>query len=226
MFEAIINFLRDFGIWGMFIHSFIDAIIFPIPAFFLQVTLSMANPSSALWLATVGYIASILGTPIGYMIGKLLGNKVLYKLLKKSWIDKATTMFQRNGEAAILVGAFTPIPFKVFTILAGCLNFSLWRLIGYAALGRAAKFYIVGAMFYLYGRAAEKMMGNLNYIFLALGVVIAIIYLIIVQVKKRRKANSLQQAASLDEAEESAEHDGNETNNTSTGASAEASKSE
>src|SRR5690554_4123709 len=119
MIHAVVDFLIDFGVWGLFIHSFIDAIIFPIPAFFLQVPLSAMSPSSAIWLATVGYVASLLGTPIGYMLGRLLGQSLLDRMLKKQLIDKVTQMFNKNGESAILIGAFTPIPFKVFTILAG-----------------------------------------------------------------------------------------------------------
>lgn len=134
--------------------------------FFLQVSLSILNPSTALWLATVGYIACLLGTPVGYYLGKIMGKSVLYKFLKKEWIDAATDKFQKNGEAAILIGSFTPIPFKVFTILSGCLNFPLWRLIGYAAIGRGLKFYIVGSLFYFYGRAAESMVKDVSlYIF-------------------------------------------------------------
>lgn len=167
MFHAVLDFLKDFGAWGLFIHSFFDAIIFPVPAFFLQVSLSLIDPSSALWLATVGFIACLLGTPFGYLIGKVLGKSLLYKILKREWVDRATEMFKKNGETAILIGAFTPIPFKVFTILSGCLNFPLWRLIAYAAVGRAIKFYVIGLLFYYYGRAAESMVGNVSlYIFL------------------------------------------------------------
>ncbi|WP_213531900.1 YqaA family protein, partial [Paenibacillus cisolokensis] len=167
MFQNIIDILMDFGAWGMFIHAFADAIIFPVPAFFLQVSLSLITPSNALWLATVGYIACLLGTPFGFLIGRLLGKSVLYKLLKPEWIDSATRLFQKNGEAAIMIGSFTPIPFKVFTILSGCLHFPLWRLIAYAALGRAVKFYAVGVLFYLYGRAAEGMVKDVSlYIFI------------------------------------------------------------
>ncbi len=177
MFHDILNFLKDFGAWGLFIHSFFDAIIFPVPAFFLQVSLSLIDPSSALWLATVGFIACLMGTPFGYLIGKVLGKSLLYKILKREWVDKATAMFKKNGETAILVGAFTPIPFKVFTILSGCLNFPLWRLIAYAAIGRAIKFYVIGALFYYYGRAAESMVGKVSmYIFL-IGVPIVLLAL-------------------------------------------------
>jgi len=155
MTEAVVDFFKDFGMIGMFIHSFIDAIIFPIPAFFSQVSLSMIDPSFALWLATIGFIACLLGTPFGYWLGKALGVTVLQKFVKKRWIDAAASLFNRNGEVAILIGAFTPIPFKVFTVLAGVFTFSLWKLLLYAALGRAVKFYAVGVIFYIYGRASE-----------------------------------------------------------------------
>ncbi|MHA6483008.1 YqaA family protein [Paenibacillus sp. strain BS8-2] len=191
MFQAIIDFLEDYGPWGLFVHSFLDAIIFPIPAFFTQVSLSLLNPSSALWLATVGYIACLLGTPIGYMIGKLMGKSVLYRILKKEWIDAATDRFQKSGEAAILIGSFTPIPFKVFTILSGCLNFPLWRLIGYAALGRAVKFYVVGALFYIFGRTAETMVKDVSlYIFLG-GVPLIVLFLFIRSKRRKRKQAKL-----------------------------------
>lgn len=195
-FQQILDFLMDFGAWGLFIHAFIDAIIFPIPAFFLQVSLSLINPSSALWLATVGYIGCLLGTPFGYLIGKFLGNSLLYKLLKKQWIESASAMFQRNGELAILVGSFTPIPFKVFTILAGCLKFSFWRLIGYAAIGRAAKFYVVGALFFVYGKAAEAMVNEyLNDLFLG----VALLLTFVILFKKRMQKNKQEQKEQTEE---------------------------
>lgn len=165
--EAVVEFLRQFGAWGLFVHAMIDAIIFPIPAFFLQVSLSLFNPQSALVLATVGFIGCLIGTPVGYGIGKLSGKVLLNRVLKREWVDKATALFEKNGSAAILIGAFTPIPFKVFTILSGGLNFPLWKLMIFAAIGRAAKFYIVGAMFYMYGRAAEGMVKDVSlYLFL------------------------------------------------------------
>lgn len=194
MLQAVVDFLKEFGPWGLFIHSFLDAIIFPIPAFFLQVSLSLLNPSTAIWLATVGYIACLLGTPVGYYLGKIMGKSVLYKFLKTEWIDAATAKFQKNGEAAILIGSFTPIPFKVFTILSGCLNFPLWRLIGYAAIGRGLKFYIVGLLFYFYGRAAESMVKDVSlYIFVG-AVPIVIVYLLLRKRNQKKKEQATKQA--------------------------------
>src|SRR5690625_6911188 len=179
MFQEIIQFFEDFGQIGMFIHSFIDAIFFPIPAFFLQVSLSVLYPKNTVMLSTIGYLASLLGTTVGYDNGKLVGNNFLQKIVKEKWITQASGLFKENGEIAIFIGAFTPIPFKVFTILAGMFHFSLWKLIGYAALGRGIKFYIVGVIFHYFGRASEEfIMTYLSLIMSGVAIVILIVYLI------------------------------------------------
>jgi len=187
MSSTIIDFILDFGAWGLFVHAFADAVIFPIPALFLQIPLSLLNPEQALWLATIGYIGCLLGTPIGYLLGKLLGQKVLQKFLRPSWVESAKGLFQKNGEAAILIGSFTPIPFKVFTILSGCLNYPLWRLMAYAAIGRAAKFYVIGFLFYYCGKAGEGMVKEVSLYTFAIGVPLVILGLLIKRMWMRKK---------------------------------------
>lgn len=194
--ELVTDFFKAYGMWGIAIHAFIDAIIFPIPAFFLQVTLSMANPELSIWYAVVGYIACLLGTPFGYLIGKLLGKKFLYKILKEKWVNKATELFNKNGEGAILIGAFTPIPFKVFTILSGTLKFSLIRLIVLAAIGRAFKFFVVGILFYIFGVHAKSIIENyLSSIFLGIAALLTIIWIL---KRKHDEKKKLEQQRSED----------------------------
>lgn len=189
MFEYIVEFVERFGSLGLFMHSFLDAIFFPVPAFFTQVSLSLANPSSALWLATIGYIACLIGTPFGYYLGKIVGDSILEKIMKKKWVDKARKLFNKNGETAVLIGAFTPIPFKVFTVLSGCLKFPLWKLMIYAALGRAVKFYVVGILFYMYGNAAERMVANVSLYIFVISLPILITYLLIKRRLKLKRQN-------------------------------------
>lgn len=187
MIDTFLEFLKSFGALGLFIHAMIDAIIFPIPAFFLQISLSALNPENALWLATYGYLGCLAGTPLGYAIGKISGNAVFSRFIKQKWLDAATEMFQKHGETAILLGSFTPIPFKLFTIMSGCMNYSFWKLFGYAAIGRAAKFYVVGILFYLYGRAAENMVdGAFGMILAGIGILLSICFLLIRRYRKRK----------------------------------------
>ncbi|HIW32375.1 MAG TPA: VTT domain-containing protein [Candidatus Paenibacillus intestinavium] len=196
--DAFLEFLESFGPWGLAIHSFLDAVIFPIPAFFTQVSLSMAHPQSALWLATIGFIACLLGTPVGYYIGKFFGAAILQRLLKPEWIEKATHYFNTKGSSAILIGAFTPIPFKVFTILSGVMKYPLWQLMAYAIVGRAVKFYVVGTLFYMFGKAAESMVSNVSLYIFIIAVPIIVIFIIVrkqLQKKKELKALALQESS-------------------------------
>ena len=201
MFENLLKILEQYGAWGLALHSFADAIIFPIPAFFMQVSLSAVAPSSALWLATVGFIACLAGTPLGYLIGRTVGQAILNKILKPEWVERASELFRKHGETAVLIGAFTPIPFKVFTILSGSLNFPLWQLMTYAALGRAVKFYAVGGLFYIYGRAAEGMVKDVTaYIGIGAVVLFVLYYGIRRFIRARRKARGLAAGAARETA--------------------------
>jgi len=195
MMEQFVEFMGNFGPLGLAIHSFLDAVIFPIPAFFTQVSLSMLNPKSALWLATLGFIACLIGTPIGYLIGKVFGTGILTRFVKPELTEKATNFFKEKGSIAILIGAFTPIPFKVFTILSGVMKYPLWQLMAYAALGRATKFYVVGVLFYLFDKAAANMVDNVSLYIFIIAVPLIIIGLLIrnwLRKRKARKALALQ----------------------------------
>jgi membrane protein DedA with SNARE-associated domain len=68
------------------------------------------------------------------------------------------------------------------------MNYPLWKLLGYAAIGRAAKFYIVGILFYIYGRAAEHMVDRvLGITLLVVGVLLLGGWLLIRRFRKRKK---------------------------------------
>lgn len=201
--EQFVEFMGNFGPLGLAIHAFLDAVIFPIPAFFTQVSLSMLNPQSAIWLATLGFIACLLGTPVGYLLGKVFGKGILTRFVKPELTEKAINYFKEKGSIAILIGAFTPIPFKVFTILSGVLKYPLWQLMVYAVIGRATKFYVIGILFYLFDRAAANMVDNVSlYIFITVVPIIVIFLLVRKWLRKRKERKALAlQVSSEQEAE-------------------------
>jgi membrane protein YqaA with SNARE-associated domain len=175
MFDQITQMFMQYGIWGLLGLAFLDSFILPVPPFFLQIGMSLIEPSSALRYATVAFTGSILGAPVGYMMGKWLGKPILNKLLPPKWTKMASEQFTKNGDAAVLIGSFTPIPFKVFTILTGVFHYSLARLMLFAILGRGLKFYLIGILFYLYGKHAKVLLDNyLEVIILGIGAVVAV----------------------------------------------------
>ncbi|MDH4619276.1 VTT domain-containing protein [Brevibacillus sp. AY1] len=187
MFEQLTQFFMDYGIWGLFIVSFLDSFILPIPPFFIQIGLSLIEPESALRIATLAFIGSVLGAPVGYILGKWLGKPILQKILPEKWTALATEQFAKNGDAAVLIGSFTPIPFKMFTVLSGVFNYSIVKLMLFAILGRGLKFYLIGTLFYLYGRHAKVLLDEyLEITLLGIAVVVAIIWFIWNRRRKKR----------------------------------------
>ena len=60
-------------------------------------------------------------------------------------------LFNRYGAWAILVAAFTPIPYKVFTILAGVLDLPVRPFMLASLVGRGARFLTIGVLIFIFG---------------------------------------------------------------------------
>ncbi|MCW3974834.1 MAG: DedA family protein [Candidatus Bathyarchaeota archaeon] len=144
---------------GLFIISMLEAFISPIPPEVLLIPLCILYPNSAIFFGIITTIASVLGALIGYWIGLKGGRYLLMKITKQSLVDKAEYYYNKYGAWAIGLAAFTPIPFKVFTITSGALRYkSLYKFILASAIGRAARFLSVSFILMVYGEAI------LNYI--------------------------------------------------------------
>ncbi|MFM1652065.1 YqaA family protein [Brevibacillus sp. B_LB10_24] len=188
MIDQLTEIFMRFGTWGLFGLAFLDSIILPLPPFFLQIAMSFLNPSYAMIYATVAFIGSIAGAPVGYLMGKVLGKPILNKILPQKWISVATDKFAKDGDAAVLVGSFTPIPFKVFTILSGVFGFSFMKLILYAILGRGIKFFGIGLLFYWYGEYAKTLLEQyLDISLLGVAAVLAVGWLAFKLVRSRKR---------------------------------------
>ncbi|MGL4594993.1 MAG: YqaA family protein, partial [Thermoguttaceae bacterium] len=120
-----------YGTPALFGLSFAESSFFPIPPDVLQIALSAGKPRRSFWYAAVSLIASVLGAVLGYYIGLYFWEASQnfffdYHIFSKSVFDYVQKLYQHNAFLAILTAAFTPIPYKVFTIAAGVCDVSLW----------------------------------------------------------------------------------------------------
>ncbi|MCX7722662.1 MAG: DedA family protein [Verrucomicrobiae bacterium] len=146
---------RPGGAWALFGIAVIESSVFPVPPDVLLIALAVGAPRRALWFATICSIGSVLGGVIGYAIGwgawhAVRGFFIPY-IFSQAAFDKVAELYQGNAFLAILTAAFTPIPYKVFTIAAGVFGVSLWTLVLASVLGRSARFFAVGGLIYIFG---------------------------------------------------------------------------
>lgn len=168
-----------FGTAALAILSFSESSFFPIPPDVLQIALSMERPKRSYFYAMVSVIASVLGAFLGWVIGAALWTWLepvfVPHIISPTNIDKVREAFQTWGFLALFAAAFTPIPFKVFTITAGMMRMNLPAFFIASLIGRGARFFLVATLFYFFGPSVktfiDRWFGFLTFIFLILIIV-------------------------------------------------------
>ncbi len=146
MFEGLKEWaeemVADYGYLGIFVISFTEAIIQPVPPdpFITGGTAFGLVPINAALVATIG---SVSGGLVAYILGKFLGEPVFLKLFKKKWYEKGEILFRKYGIWAVIVAGLTPIPFKVICWLAGIFEMPVLGFILGAIIGRLPRFVIM-----------------------------------------------------------------------------------
>jgi membrane protein YqaA with SNARE-associated domain len=136
--------------WYLAGLSFAESSFFPIPPDVMLAPMSIANPSRAWWLAALTTIASVVGGLAGYAIGVLVLD-LLQPLMGEGGryhaaFGQARDWFGDWGIWAVLIAAFSPIPYKVFTIAAGVLSMALLPFTLASLVGRGGRFFLVAAL--------------------------------------------------------------------------------
>ncbi|MDP2600152.1 MAG: YqaA family protein [Deltaproteobacteria bacterium] len=145
------------GTWALFMLAVAESSFFPVPPDVLQIALGLEKPKRSFWYATVSSAGSVLGGVFGYFIGLFLyesvGKDIIDFYHLQATFEKVGGYYQAQAFWWIFVAAFTPIPFKVFTIAAGVYHayVPLSILIVASAVGRPARFFLVAALIYFFG---------------------------------------------------------------------------
>lgn len=145
-----------YGEPALFLLAFAESSFFPIPPDVLLLALCLGRPKRSLRFALTCSVGSVLGGIGGYWIGyafEPLGRWIIAHLASPEKFDLVADMYGRDAFFYIAVAAFTPIPYKVFTIAAGMFHESvgLETLVLASAMGRTARFLLVGGLVYRYG---------------------------------------------------------------------------
>jgi membrane protein YqaA with SNARE-associated domain len=139
----------------LFIIAFIESSVFPIPPDVLLIGMGLANPQMSFLYATICTVGSVMGGMLGYGIGYFGGHPIATKLFRKERVEGAERIYQKYDIWAVAIAGFTPVPYKVFTILTGVMEAKFWRFVVVSALSRGARFFIVAALMFFFGETIK-----------------------------------------------------------------------
>jgi membrane protein YqaA with SNARE-associated domain len=153
-----------FGLAGLAAISFAESSFFPIPPDVLQIALSVARPRASFLYAAISAVASVAGGVLGWLIGWGLWQVAAPWFFgyvpgfTEAKFASVETLYRDNAFLAIFAAAFTPIPYKIFTIAAGVCGVPLPTLIAASALGRGARFLIIATLMFFCGGLAKRFL--------------------------------------------------------------------
>ncbi len=79
-------------------------------------------------LASISYMAGILG----YFIGRLLGRTTFFKRLEKRRLNKVIPLMRKYGFSLVIIAALTPVPFSATCMVTGSVRYSFRKFLLFA----------------------------------------------------------------------------------------------
>ncbi|MCH2311097.1 MAG: VTT domain-containing protein [SAR202 cluster bacterium] len=148
------------------ISSFTESIFNPIPPDALLIAISLLKTQHSIWFATLVILTSVSGALVGHFIGKKFGRPILQmtfkgnRLISDNMITKADQLFDRYGVWAVLIAAFSPIPYKLIAIGAGVLNFDRKVFFIASLIGRTCRFMLIGIFIFFFGEQINQFIND------------------------------------------------------------------
>jgi len=166
--------------WALFLIAVAEASFFPVPPDVLLIAVCLAQPKRSLWYALIATAGSVSGGLLGYFIGWsiwqgletwVFGNLAFLGFTQENFY-RVQELYEDNAFVALFGAAFSPVPYKVFTIFAGVFGVGIPVFVLASTLGRAGRFGLVAVMLWWFGppikRFIDRYLGWLTLAFVVL----------------------------------------------------------
>ena len=168
------------GEWWLGALSFAEATFFPIPPDVLLAAILFSGATRWVRLAAITTLTSVLGALVGYGIGAFAFDTIGAPLVSSYGLSGALVrvgeLFSENAFWALFISAFTPIPFKVFTIAGGFFRIALLPFLIASLLGRGLRFVLVAWLTHRFGRFIHgktlRYVNSISIVFVLLALVV------------------------------------------------------
>lgn len=174
------NLFQSLGLQGLAINAMLESCLpgFPLPPDVLLIAMDLAKPERALFYALICTIASVTGGAIGYSIG-YFGGRPLFNYLFRTKAEKLNAveeLYKKYGTIAVLLSAFTPIPYNIFTIASGILKMNFFKFLVASIIGRGGRFFLVSIVLMLFGEAIKQY---LNLVIIVVSILLVIFFILV-----------------------------------------------
>ena len=175
------------------IVSFVESSFFPIPPDVMIVPMVIAKKNDYLKIFMIATLFSTLGGILGYFIGVYFldfGMSVVgFYGYEEKVLSLKNDLTSGTGFyiwlATLFLAGFTPLPFKVFTITSGMIDFNLFIFLLICLFSRGLRFFIISFLSFKLGDTFNAFMKTKAAMWSTIiGIIIVLIFLVIYFVTK------------------------------------------
>lgn len=156
--------------------SFVESVFAPILIDPFLIALILADRSRWLYYTTIATISSVVGGVVAYFLGLLFFDAIGVVIIETYHLtgefNSITSSIDENAFVFVLIGAITPIPYKLVALASGLVQMNFMVFIIASVFGRIIRLGLVGYIAYAVGPHAlpvfRKHLLNLAYVFCVL----------------------------------------------------------
>tara|TARA_B100000029_G_scaffold365317_1_gene358609 strand:+ start:41 stop:640 length:600 start_codon:yes stop_codon:yes gene_type:complete len=169
--------------------SFIESSFFPIPPDVMIIPMSLAKKDQYLKIFFIATLFSSLGGLFGYYIGSLFTDKAVMLMefygYEEQVMELKSQLNTKGGAYSMWLGTlflagFTPLPFKIFTITSGIINFNIFVFFIICLISRGLRFFIVAYFSVKFGKPFVSFLEKKGGIWFSTAGILIIILVVIV----------------------------------------------
>lgn len=146
--------------------------MFPGPTEAMLVALTLGCRRKVWFFAGIASAASVVGGFLGYQLGAALFGEVARPLLASygltGSIDAVARLYRDNMMLALVTSGYTPVPYMLYTTMAGASNLPLVPFLTGSLVGRALKYLPIAALAYVFGPAVHRVLRRFGWVALLL----------------------------------------------------------
>ena len=165
--------------------SFFESIFFPIPTDIFLFPYILAKKEKYLKITLYVTFFSVLGGIFAYYLGFFLWNIISPTILEyypafMLKLESFNNQFLNIGIILIVIGGFSPFPYKITCIGSGIIGINIFLFIFFSFVSRFLRFFFVSFFIYKYGDKTQEIIGkyiNIISVFLIMFFLIYILYL-------------------------------------------------